>query len=400
MNRVLPVLALSVGLVTCQTYDFERVTPVAVSQTSHPQTISATLLKPNIMLLVDKSGSMNLPANAGNPGGPSRLDEMKSAMNTFFGTSGTIARYGLVTYPVPADQCAPANTVDVALPTATVDDVGTESTLAQQAQQVNERIQSITALGGTPTSGSVFFVAQEPELNRSVSGNNDNRGDYILLLTDGLPNCSPVNVQNLCDCAPNCDAPRIEACACTIASCNIAQTAAQNACSIGCLDGDGSVGVISELATDRSIKTIVVGFGADLVGGDAPAVLNAMAEAGGFARNCKKNQDACGAEACDPVTKLCETKYYAAADGAALSLALEEILKNIDSDPCQQVLSTRPSDPRFLAVIVDGQTLTVDVDYRYDGDRAVEILGETCQKLHDSTPQDPVSLDIRVVEKL
>ena len=45
----------------CQTYDFEPVTPVALGQTTTEVSISAKQLKPNLMLVLDRSGSMRLP---------------------------------------------------------------------------------------------------------------------------------------------------------------------------------------------------------------------------------------------------------------------------------------------------------------------------------------------------
>ena len=47
----------------CQTYDFEPVEPLAVSQTTETRSIEARARKPNLMLLVDTSGSMTDPAN-------------------------------------------------------------------------------------------------------------------------------------------------------------------------------------------------------------------------------------------------------------------------------------------------------------------------------------------------
>src|SRR5947209_2728774 len=48
----------------CQTYDFQPVVPLAVSQTTEPHNVIAKQLKPNLMFLIDKSGSMNFPADA------------------------------------------------------------------------------------------------------------------------------------------------------------------------------------------------------------------------------------------------------------------------------------------------------------------------------------------------
>src|SRR5688572_25165417 len=54
----------TMGIVAgCQTYDFEPVVPVTIIVERDEYTVTARNLKPNLMLLVDKSLSMNLPAN-------------------------------------------------------------------------------------------------------------------------------------------------------------------------------------------------------------------------------------------------------------------------------------------------------------------------------------------------
>ena len=55
-------LGAIIGVVLgCQKYDFQPVSPIALSQTSSSYSVIAKKLKPNIMLMVDNSGSMYLP---------------------------------------------------------------------------------------------------------------------------------------------------------------------------------------------------------------------------------------------------------------------------------------------------------------------------------------------------
>ena len=57
-------MGATIGLVVgCQRYDFEPVSPIALSQTSSSYSVIAKKLKPDIMLMVDNSGSMYLPIN-------------------------------------------------------------------------------------------------------------------------------------------------------------------------------------------------------------------------------------------------------------------------------------------------------------------------------------------------
>src|SRR5271156_3628598 len=65
---VLAVVAVPLAslLGACQVYDFEPVTPLSLGQTSQVTVLQVTPFKPNLLLLVDKSGSMDLPLDVTN----------------------------------------------------------------------------------------------------------------------------------------------------------------------------------------------------------------------------------------------------------------------------------------------------------------------------------------------
>src|SRR5277367_4674449 len=115
-------------LMACQVYDFEPVTPLSLGQTSQVTTLQVTPFKPNLLLLVDKSGSMDLPVDttvlACNtaPGGtvcgqdkafpcdvtvcPTRWSTLSSTVTEFLTPpppdAGTLsARFGLTFFPQP-----------------------------------------------------------------------------------------------------------------------------------------------------------------------------------------------------------------------------------------------------------------------------------------------------------
>jgi len=151
----------------CQTYDFEPVDPLAISQTTETRKIAARERKPNLMLLVDTSGSMTDPVDptlaACRPGGvvcgdarpcdtrvcPTRWSELQEAMNDFLAGSGSIARIGLATYPdlSGGDSCGSTSAVSVSLPPADKDD---DATLAANAELVKNKILSIKNSSTTP----------------------------------------------------------------------------------------------------------------------------------------------------------------------------------------------------------------------------------------------------------
>ena len=57
------LLGLLLALGACQTYDFEPVKPLSIGQTQTSVDVQAVANKPNFMLLVDKSGSMDQPVD-------------------------------------------------------------------------------------------------------------------------------------------------------------------------------------------------------------------------------------------------------------------------------------------------------------------------------------------------
>ena len=407
----LQALVILLPLVACQTYDFERVVPLLVAQTDDTIVIASKRLKPNVMLLIDKSGSMkeaindaapNCTTNCGESGFPdcpascpTRMSEMRSAMSTFLANSGTVARLGATIYPAAEGCTAPTN-IDVALPPPTETDDGAEPALATTASEINRLITGVPPLGGTPTGQALAFLGTYAGLG--VPEQDDFRQDYVLLLTDGLPNCNDANPNAVCSCGLSCTTMQTNACACTSQSCAGAN------CARGCLDQAGAVDNVKALR-QGGIRTIVVGFGAALAQDAGPLVLNAMAQEGGVPRQCPNGTDAeCGGTAgsCNTTTSQCSTAFYQAANGAELAVTLRKILEILVPDnPCTFVLKATPSDERYLSVLVDGQNLTQGPQtYSYDfPSNTVTFQGAMCDRITASTPQRTVSVEFRIVER-
>jgi hypothetical protein len=419
--RLLALMPLTV-FVSCQAYDFERVVPVFVSQRTTKEIVARKRLKPNVMLLVDNSGSMLEPTDRTDPdclvrngqnvsvlcgsaseacplACPTRVSEMKSAMQSFLQASATVSRLGLTVFPNrgTADNglvgCDPSTGVVVNFPDMPNDD-GQEPTLSSTAMNINTELQRLSPLGGTPTAASLDFLSTYSGLTQSSAERDDYRSDFVLLLTDGLPNCNGANANAVC-------AGPSAACECTTMSC-AGSDARSSTCAKGCLDRDVTVQKVKALNA-KGIRTIVVGFGADLATGNGPLVLNAMAREGGFPRRCPggTNAECGGTNTCDVSTQLCSTAFYQAANGDELAQALAKISKGIVLNPCEFVLPSKPSDKSYLSVLVDGQVLTAGTAtyaYDFDGDR-VTFLGEACRKIEESLPQSPVRVEFRVVER-
>jgi hypothetical protein len=403
----------------CQTYDFEPVEPLAIAQTTVEETITVRSRKPNIMMLVDTSGSMTDPVNPADPdcrvlvgdefeicGPPSnpcnpsvcptRWTDLQAAVPAFLASAGPLARFGLTTYPETGGQtsgtaaCRPSNQVSVRKDLPQAED---DASLLQHANEINAIIQGIPNFGtgqpagGTPTSLSLRFVGGLQGLQA------EDRTDFVILLTDGLPNCNPDNVN---------DGSNPTACKCT----QTGSTACTGSFSrLGCLDQDASVAAVRELAA-RDITTIVIGFGAETASGNGPAVLDAMARAGGFARTCEQGQTSCGLnDPCDPVTRQCSRSFYQAGNQAELAQALEAISRRVlVQEPCLIKLdeSQLPSEDNLIVVYLDGERIppgdsTWDPDVRENG--GVLFTGDACRRIESSTPDSPVNIEIRAIRQ-
>ena len=393
--RLLLVIVLASA---CQTYDFQPEVPSAYSQKTDARKIVGRQFKPNLMFLIDKSGSMNFPANDSvapcTPGcGQScpagcktRLIELKSAMETFLSTSGSVAWMGMAVFPsatTATDGCGATGPADILVPLAP-NQADDEGALNATAGAVNYQIQNLNVGGGTPTGDSLKFLGNYAPL--ADPDPKAPREDFVVLLTDGLPNCNSNN-PNTCSSA---------SCRCTLQPATACMAA--SLCTQGCLDRDNSAAQVTALRA-KNIRTIVVGFGADTANGDGPDTLNAMAENGGFARSCPKGTDAeCGSNnTCDATSRLCARKFYQATSAAELASTLADIAKTIiPPEFCTLVLDEVPKDAGLLTVTVDGKHESTGPNTWSYAAGKVTFNGALCDRLKQSTPANPVDVQFRI----
>ncbi|WP_163989861.1 adventurous gliding motility lipoprotein CglB [Pyxidicoccus caerfyrddinensis] len=394
----------------CQTYDFEPVEPLAIAQTTFEEPLVGRKPKPNVMLLVDTSGSMTEPVDTSDPdcqlpGGepgetcaetdpcnpavcPTRWTELQAAVPKFLADTGAFVRFGLTTYPDTrgedglAASCRGASSTSVRKDLPVAED---DASLLVNANAINDLLQGIPNAGtgrpkgGTPTSLSLRFVKDLPGLQ------NKDRRQFVVLLTDGLPNCNEQNAYEISN----------PLCRCTLSTCSAAGKS-------GCLDMDASVEAVRELLA-KEITTIVIGFGTETAEGNGPAVLDAMARAGGFARTCKEGETSCGAnDPCDPVTRLCQRPFYQAGNQTELAQVLEAISKElVDEDACLIRLdpSQLPSDPKLIVVYVEGERTPAGADTWELTDDGVLFTGAMCERIKASTPDAPVDVGLRAIRQ-
>lgn len=421
----------------CQVYDFEPVTPLSLGQTSQVTTLQVTPFKPNLLLLVDKSGSMDLPVDVSNlacftaPGGevcgqdksypcdvttcPTRWSTLSTTVTQFLTPppidAGTpSARFGLTFFPEPpdsnvSDQCTPTLSVLAPISISADDSTASLDGLANAAIAALATVQSSNPQGptgtggGTPTGDSLKYFNSNPS-----AVVDPDRDAYVLLLTDGLPNCNA-------DLGPTVGT---SACVCTLESDQDCLDA--RPLGIGCLDNTATVNVISELKSVQKITTVVLGFGADTAAPAASSTLQAMAIAGGFAaRLCPNKNQSCGAtNPCDLSTGLCSKQYYEATDANSLSAALQQIYAGVGAKACIVPLTETPTNQQLISVLVNGSpvlsgpdtwqyepagTLPPNLAPNPDGP-TLQFFGDLCTQIQASSRANPLQLQIRILTQL
>lgn len=372
-------LFVAITVLSCQSYQFEPVVPVTLVLTEEVFPL-APVLKPNVMLAVDRSGSMGGQIDAACTGAcATRMSDLKQAVATFATLADDRVRLGLTTFPKDPTasmsgaeaSCQPATDVRVPLPgAARADDAQASQANRTAAMQVNAAVQALQPAGGTPTGATLAFLSTLPELKAS-----DFRNDFVLLLTDGLPNCNANNPNDFVQSAAQCR------CQTGGGDCSSLDTRRR-----GCLDADATVAQV-EVLNRAGVKTIVVGFGADTNQADAREVLERLARAGGVARSCTMDAECGAGDRC--AAGLCGRFSFQASNRAELEQVLTTVLTGLTPATCTRPLPDRPVTREAVSLIVDGravargpQTWELSAD-----NRQLELAREFCDANTGATLQ-------------
>ncbi len=318
MHARLFLLSASTALLvwSCQSYEFDKVTPSAIAAEPKTVVLEGEQQPPKVMLVLDRSGSMKTKANDGedwicceprnancdkfvaNPECKWEVlkDLLKGPGHFMEATSGS-ARHGLVLFPMreQVGSCGPG-IVDIPIPTKPGDTV--ESILEYLDDE-----RSIPR-GGTPTAKTLEAVLSNEPFMRPEAGT----ARYVVLVTDGLPNCNEA-------LRPPCE-------------CTAALLVGQTCGPTSCLDKDALVESVKKLK-QKGVDTFVIGFGDAVTNSIAQEVLNQAALEGGQAQPG-------------------EIKFFQAQTKADLEKMLKRVAIAIDS--CSYSLSKPASSPSLVEV--------------------------------------------------
>jgi hypothetical protein len=312
--------------------------------------LTAAPLEVNVLLVVDKSASMNEPAES------PKWPQLQEALQATLEATEERISFGLDLYPYSgksgaalSGECQMPDSGAIVVPVQ----AGTKARpLILAALQDND------PSGGTPTAAA---LARAYDYYTTGAGKSLKGAKYVLLATDGGPNCSAdpeitceaeactTNIDGL-DCGGNCCDPKKDP-----------DGPAK------CLDDAASIQAVADLA-DKGIKTFVIG----IPGTEAyAATLDALAEESGV-----ENPDA-------------PPSYFAvsAQDGVeGLTSVLTKITTGLITS-CKLQLEEDPPNINDVFVVVDGELIERDdADGWAQSDPVtspptIVLQGATCEKL-------------------
>lgn len=311
------------------------------------QQIPAISDPPNLYFVVDRSGSMIDKL----PGSPySKYENARIAIAVMLRAVGHRVRYAASIYPALLNQdgCAPGMEL---FPIS----AGDSPKYAARGENGPVLTYLLDRLGDTPpTGGGTPTAATLRDLEPTILG-LDGKRTYIVLMTDGAPNCNFGLRCGVDACIPN-----IEHLSASGITCDDSFNCCSPKVGLGdCVDADASEAAVLDYQK-AGIDTFVVG----MPGSEAyRSMLNRLASAGNTARPGN-------------------AAYYAVSDTNELSLALRSIGAQV-AISCDLPLAEAPEDPDLVNVYFDDQVVPKsDEDgWQYTGDDRIQFVGATCDRL-------------------
>jgi len=301
---------------------------------------------PNLYFVIDRSGSMG-----DSIGGTTKYSSLATALVDLVRNIGSRARIGATLFPA-YDEDEPCLTGEEVFPTTLGDALsyigsGKDGPITTGFAQAIHR----TPRGGTPTGATLEAIL--PKLTE-LEGKT-----YVILATDGGPNCNRNAQCSALTCIPNIE--QLPACTDSTSNCCVPEKYGR----INCLDSTRTLHAVEDLAA-AGIKTYVIGLpgAAGDVGTEIYAwLLDQMAVLGQTARSGSP-------------------KYFAVNQMSELRAVLEEIGAEIIAT-CDYELAEVPEDPNMVNVYFDEEIIPQDPENGWDwtGPDSLSLRGEACRKV-------------------
>jgi hypothetical protein len=313
------------------------------------QVIPAISNPPNLSFIIDHSGSMGEEL-AGS--GLSKYENARIALSHVLQAIGHRVNYGATIFPGLAGVtgCEAGDDL-MQVEAGDPPSFAQQNKLGPRLKDLLGRLSIANVDGGTPAAAT---LTKALETLSALQGQT-----YVILVTDGAPNCNEGLSCNAAACIPNIEGLTAGGLDCSTGVNCCAPTTENPHAKLSCVDADASLQAVQALS-DAGIRTFVVGMP-----GSEPYedLLDAMADAGGTARTGSP-------------------KYFSVGDTDALEQALKGIAASV-AISCQIPLDYEPPDADFVNVYFDGKLLPYDAEtgWEWTDDGDVAIRGTACEQL-------------------
>lgn len=229
-------------------------------------------IEPVVMMVVlDRSASMHKPENQID--GQYYDEVLHPELNSIIASTERFIAYGLVVFPSMDCSTNPNSYEETCYgPDELINSDDYIVPATGNSVQIDESLSIDDVCGGTPTRKALDWTNNY--LANDLPGELNDLPKFVLLATDGAPNCS--NDASLLPCEG-------DECTNTSAPCTVPYQ---------CLDDDATF-VEAEALFDNEVLVYVVGVGASLTGGPYATVMSTIADKGGtgdfFAANSAAN---------------------------------------------------------------------------------------------------------------
>jgi hypothetical protein len=317
------------------------------------QTIPALTDPPVLYFIIDRSGSMSDSIDAS---GTTKYVAAQRAVGKLLDAIGSRVRYGAALFPSKNSAGSCSNGQQIFPPTlGDPPSAVAPGTHGKILQTLLSRLAGLEPGGSTPTAATL--AALRPTLQAFGTKT------YVVLVTDGAPNCDTDVTCESDACIPDIEGATIDDLTCG---------SSFSCCDPRVVGGDAGVNCIDADATEASVKALfdagIVTYVVGMPGSEAyAALLDRLAAAGGTARDGK-------------------TRYYAVSDGSALTDALFQIGTGVAID-CDLTLTTAPDNPDLVNVYFDNAVVSLDSanGWEWTSGAALALRGDSCETLKSGT---------------